>query len=110
MSDIAVAIDASSVAVVTLDRPHRRNAVTIQMWRELATIFKRCGADPAVRAVVLTGNGGHFCAGADIAEFGEARRTAEDVTAYERDVDGCTEAVMSLAKPTIAAITGFCLN
>lgn len=110
VSDILVATVSSSVAVVTLDRPHRRNAVTIQMWRELAAIFTRFGADPGVRAVVLTGSGGHFCAGADIGEFGEARRTSAEVTAYERDVDGCSEALMSLPKPTIAAITGFCLG
>jgi enoyl-CoA hydratase/carnithine racemase len=98
------------VAVVTLDRPERRNAVTIEMWRELARTFLRLGDDSDVRAVVLTGAGGHFCAGADIGEFGASRKDAGDVTAYERDVDGCTEALMAVPKPTIAAITGYCLG
>ncbi|PYM17433.1 MAG: 3-hydroxybutyryl-CoA dehydratase [Candidatus Rokuibacteriota bacterium] len=110
MSDVVVDIEASSVAVVALDRPHRRNAVTLEMWRELAALFGRLGDDPDVRAVVLTGRGEHFCAGADIGEFGAARRDASDAAGYERDVDRCTESLMTLPKPTIAAVTGYCLG
>lgn len=110
MSDILVAVERSSVAVVTLNRPGRRNAVTIEMWRELRARFTGFGDDSTVRAVVLTGSGGHFSAGADIAEFGASRRDAAEVEAYERDVDACTEAIMTVPKPTIAAITGFCIG
>ena len=110
MSDIVVDIEPSAVAVVTLDRPAKRNAVTLGMWRELASIFDRLGADREVRAVVLTGRGDHFSAGADISEFGASRRDATDAIAYERDVDHCTESLMKLPKPTIAAVTGYCLG
>jgi enoyl-CoA hydratase/carnithine racemase len=110
VSDIVVDVEPSAVAIVTLDRPTRRNAVTLGMWRELASIFGRLGDDREVRAVVLTGRGDHFCAGADIGEFGASRRDATDATAYERDVDGCTESLMRLPKPTIAAVSGYCLG
>src|SRR5438876_9060428 len=108
--NVIVRTIASSVAVVTLNRPARRNAVTIEVWRELARIFVGLGEDPEVRAIVLTGAEGHFCAGADISEFGASRKDAGDVTAYERDVDGCTEALMAVPKPTIAAVSGYCLG
>ncbi len=100
----------STVAVVTLHRPARRNAITLGMWRELAAIFTRLGADGDVRAVVLTGSGGHFCAGADIGEFGDVRRGPDDVTIYEQAVDGATRALIALPKPTIAAIMGSCIG
>jgi enoyl-CoA hydratase/carnithine racemase len=100
----------STVAVVALHRPARRNAITLGMWRELAAIFTRLGADRDVRAVVLTGSGGHFCSGADVGEFGAVRRGAGDVTIYEQAVDGATRALIALPKPTIAAITGYCIG
>ncbi len=109
MTDILVTRD-SAVAVVTLNRPERRNAVTLAMWRDLSAIFDRLGADPGVRAIVLTGSDGHFCAGADISEFGTVRRNADDVRIYEQAVDGCSRALMTLPKPTIAAITGYCMG
>jgi enoyl-CoA hydratase/carnithine racemase len=109
-SDIVVTTGPPGVAIVTLHRPARRNAVTLAMWRELSAVFARFGDDPAVRVAILTGRGEHFCAGADIGEFGAARRDAAEVSAYERDVDGATEAIMNLGKPTIAAVSGFCLG
>jgi enoyl-CoA hydratase/carnithine racemase len=108
--DIVVTTDAAGVAWVVLDRPARRNAVTAFMWGELARIFVELGARDAVRVIVLTGAGEHFCAGADIAEFGEARTGPAAAHAYERDVDACTAAIAATPKPTIAAIRGFCLG
>lgn len=110
MSDITVTTDSSPVAVVRLNRPHRRNAVTLEMWRELRQVFGGLAEAPGVRAIVLAGSGEHFCAGADIAEFGTARGSSTEAAAYERDVDRCTEALMALPKPTVAAIGGFCLG
>ena len=110
MTDIVTHVDASGVATLMLDRPARRNAVTLAMWRELERSFRAFADDPAVRVVVLTGAGGHFCAGADITEFADVRTGVEDGTAYERAVDGCTEALMALPKPSIAAIGGFCIG
>ena len=54
------------VAKLTLNRPHRRNAFTWQMGRELDEWLTKCDADDAVRAIVVTGAGDSFCAGADL--------------------------------------------
>lgn len=58
---------------VTLNRPEVRNAMSLQMVAELATVFTRVEQDPAVRAVVIRGAGGHFCAGGDIRDMAGAR-------------------------------------
>lgn len=60
-----VAVDGS-VAVVTLDRPQQRNAFGGGMREELADAYLRCGADDAIRVIVLTGTPPAFCAGADL--------------------------------------------
>jgi enoyl-CoA hydratase/carnithine racemase len=109
-ADIVVTTDATGVACVVLDRPARRNAVTRAMWRDLARVFTELGGTDAVRAIVLTGAGDHFCAGADISEFGGARSDPEAARAYERDVDACVEAIGACPRPTIAAVRGFCLG
>ena len=108
--DIVVTTDTAGIAWVVLDRPARRNAVTAAMWGELARIFVELSAMNEVRAIVLTGAGDHFCAGADISEVGEARTGTAAAQAYERDVDACAEAIAASPKPTIAAIRGFCLG
>jgi enoyl-CoA hydratase/carnithine racemase len=110
MSDITVHVGEAGVATVTLNRPAKRNAVTLAMWREIGRLFDGFRDDDRVRAVVLTGAGGNFCAGADISEFSTVRASVEDGRAYEHAVDHSSEAIMALPKPTIAAIAGFCVG
>ncbi|MGB7481321.1 MAG: enoyl-CoA hydratase-related protein, partial [Burkholderiaceae bacterium] len=97
-------------AVVTLNRPRQRNAVSLAMWRELAAIFERLGRDPEVRAIILTGAGGNFSAGADIAEFPQVRATVTQGVAYEVAVDRCCDAIAATPKPTIAVVDGYCMG
>src|SRR5437762_2867848 len=59
--DIVVAVAADGVATVTLDRPAKRNAVSLAMWNELGDIFPQLGSRQDVSVVILTGAGGHFC-------------------------------------------------
>ena len=66
---IRIAHPDPAVAVVTIDRPERRNAMSLAMWRRLAEVFEALSAEAELRAIVLTGAGGVFCAGADISEF-----------------------------------------
>jgi enoyl-CoA hydratase/carnithine racemase len=56
-----------AVVTVTLNRPARKNAVSWPMWQRLLTTFRALALDPGVRVVVLTGAGGDFCSGADLA-------------------------------------------
>jgi enoyl-CoA hydratase/carnithine racemase len=99
--------DADGVAVVTLDRPEKRNALSLAMWRGLGERFSELAADDRVRSVVLTGAGGHFCAGADISEFATVRNDAETGRIYEAATEQATIAVRDFPKPTIAAVHGF---
>jgi enoyl-CoA hydratase/carnithine racemase len=107
--DILVAV-TDGIATVTLNRPQRRNAVTLSMWCRLSGLYRKFAEDGAVRAVILTGAGEHFCAGADITEFSTVRHTAEAGHEYDRIVDECSDSILHLPKPTIAAISGFCIG
>jgi enoyl-CoA hydratase/carnithine racemase len=99
-----------NVAIVSLNRPVVRNAVTLIMWRELAGIFSNIANDDDVRAVVLTGAGADFCVGADVSEFDQIRENRDQSAAYEIAVDACSAAIADVAKPVIAAISGYCLG
>ncbi len=99
-----------TVPVLALNRPKRRNACTLAMWRAFPEIFTELAEDATVRAVIVTGKGGSFCAGADISEFDEARGNAEDGVVYEAAVERCYAAIRNLPKPTIAAIDGYCVG
>jgi enoyl-CoA hydratase/carnithine racemase len=99
-----------SVAIVSLNRPEVRNAVTLSMWRELAGIFSNIANDDDVRAIVLTGAGADFCVGADVSEFDQIRDNRDQSAAYEIAVDACSATIAAVAKPVIAAISGYCLG
>jgi enoyl-CoA hydratase/carnithine racemase len=109
MPDILVT-KRNSVAVVSLNRPQVRNAMTLGMWRELASIFSSMANDNSVRAVVLATSGKDFCVGADVTEFDLVRKDNEQCAAYEVSVDDCSTALADLPKPVIAAISGYCLG
>jgi enoyl-CoA hydratase/carnithine racemase len=98
------------VGLVSLNRPKVRNAVTLDMWRELAAIFARLADDEDVRAIVLTGAGADFSVGADVSEFDQIRANRDQSAAYEVAVDACLAAIADIAKPVIAAISGYCLG
>lgn len=97
------------VATLTIDRPAKRNALSYDMWSAIPDIAAAVAADPAVRALVIRG-GENFSAGADIAEFTDLRRDAEGARRYQVAIHAATEALTALPKPTIAAITGFCIG
>lgn len=99
-----------SVGVVSLNRPEVRNAVTLNMWRELASTFSNFGNDDDIRAVVLTSSGADFCVGADVSEFDCIRENSDQSAAYEVSVDACSAAIANLPKPVIVAISGYCLG
>ena len=105
--DIQVAVDAAGVAVVTLNRPEKRNVVSLAMWRGLGEIYRDFARRSDVRVVILTGAGGHFCGGADISEFSKVRDTVEDARSYGEAGRGATQAIIDLPQPTIAAVHGY---
>lgn len=96
--DAAVEVSVSDgVALVVLNRPDRRNAISGQLLRELREAYLRLDADRSVAAIVLTGRGKAFCAGIDLAELGD---TDDGVSATFRGP------VPPISKPTIGALNG----
>ncbi len=96
--------EARGIATITLDVPGKYNRVPLPARAQMARVFAELGEDEGVRAIVLTGAGGAFSAGGDIAGFLEASaeelsRLAWNVAAPER-----------CPKPVIAAISGYCLG
>jgi enoyl-CoA hydratase/carnithine racemase len=100
----------NGIALVALNRPSSRNAVTLAMWCELAEIFSRFAADRDLCAVMLAGTGADFSVGADISEFDKIRSDKQQAAEYEVAVDACSAAIAELGKPVIAAISGYCLG
>ncbi|MDT0444708.1 enoyl-CoA hydratase/isomerase family protein [Streptomyces johnsoniae] len=94
------------VALITLNRPEKLNAVTAAMSAELTRLADRCNAADEVRAVVLTGAGERaFCAGSDIGEL-DAYATPWD---FRNRSDYC-DSLRRLRKPVIAAVNGLALG
>jgi enoyl-CoA hydratase/carnithine racemase len=97
------------VLIITLNRPERLNAWTPTMGAELIAAFDRSDADDEVRAVVITGAGRGFCAGADLAGGGETFDWRERERTHDVPRDGggqFTLRVFESLKPVIAAING----
>ena len=97
------------LARLTLDRPERRNALTVAMWRALPGLIADCVASPA-KIVILSGAGGHFAAGADLAEFADTYRTPESAGEFAGIMGAAMEALATCPKPVIAQITGACIG
>jgi len=99
------------IATVTLSNPGKLNALSIAMWSELTTIFKKLSQDESLRCVIVRGDGGNFAAGADIAEFTSQRNSAEQGIHYHtRIVAPALDAIANCIHPTIAAIEGACVG
>jgi len=96
---------------MVLDNPARRNAIGGEMWRAIPRAMADFDADPAVRCVVVRGEGTvAFAAGADISEFEKNRSSEEGVRAYEQVVTAAHRAIEESPKPVIALIHGFCIG
>ncbi len=105
MADLTVSVEAG-VALLTLNRPAHRNAYTAQMGELLSQAYRSCDDDDAVRAIVLTGAGEAFCAGADFAAPTDPFGAASDAfTASPID-----PAAFELRTPVIAAVNGHAIG
>lgn len=101
----------NGVAVITLNRPEARNALSTELSPALRRMIAHCATDKDVRAVMITGAGTAFCAGGDVKNMGD-RRAPTDHTPEERfrimqeRHQGSAGALYALRKPTIAAMPG----
>lgn len=111
MSAVLLAEDRGAVRVLTLNRPDKRNALDTELTLALLEALRAADADDAVGAVVLTGAGPGFCAGADLSEFKDL------VPEKQRFVEARAELTMQLhlafpkmAKPVVTAINGHAMG
>ena len=101
------AVDGGTVAVVTLDDAERRNVMSPPLVAAIETTFDELEADETVGAVVVTGRGRAFCAGADLGDLGAGSQTASDVRAERlRAIYAGFLRVARCPLPTVAAING----
>lgn len=104
----------SRVARVQLSHPGKHNAISVAMWRALRACFEQLQAlpiDEAPRAVIVSGEGGQFAAGADIAEFPSFRFQPDTLRAYHEDVIApALAAVLACDIPIVAEIEGACVG
>jgi enoyl-CoA hydratase/carnithine racemase len=99
------------VALITLNRPEARNALSDRLTPALRRMIKQCGDDPRVGALMITGAGNAFCAGGDVKGMGDNSGKAEvpidgrvaDLRLKQRTLTG---ALVAVRKPTIAALPG----
>jgi 2-(1,2-epoxy-1,2-dihydrophenyl)acetyl-CoA isomerase len=103
--------ERGAVAVVTLNRPDALNSFTRQMHRDLWAALDRAEANPAVRALVITGAGRGFCAGADLAEFDfepgpDLVQRADPGPVIDQAFNPTARRIQSLRFPVVAAVNG----
>lgn len=98
----------NGVAIVTLNRPETKNAITQDMRRQLWEAFEGIALDNEVRAVILTGAGGNFCSGMDVGNMGQGgiNGSLDRMHTLHR----ISRAIYHLKKPTIAAVPGVCVG
>ena len=94
-----------AVATVTINRPHKRNALTVAMYAALADAVNAANADPAVRVIVLSGSGGSFSAGNDLGDFIAASGSASG-REEDQPVRRFQESVLASTAVLIAAVDG----
>ncbi|WP_129781839.1 enoyl-CoA hydratase-related protein [Peristeroidobacter soli] len=98
--------EPGGVALLTIERAAKRNALSLHIKAELADAVSRCAADPEVRAIVLTGAGGVFVAGTDVAEMVEMN----PLDHVHAQTDRVFTALRNCSKPLIAAVEAYALG
>jgi len=107
MSDVVLVESVGSARIVTMNRPEARNALTMGLIRAATEALRAASADEGVRCVVLTGAGGHFCAGADLRQnFADDPQMMEHIEDHIDEFHGLVKAVVRCDKPTIAMMDG----
>lgn len=100
----------NGVATVLMNRPAKRNAFTMEMYRSFGAIFAELETDDAVRCIVVRGAGGAFCAGSDIGGFSEDRDGRQQAREYADFTLEMTDRLKNARHPTVACIEGVCVG
>ena len=111
MAVVERTVPAPGIALLTLNRPDKLNAMTAELVQSLHEHLEAIAVDPEVRVVVLTGSGRGFCAGLDLGGYGEAPHTAhlgrtQAGFAVQKHIASLMPRLRSLPQPVIAAVNG----
>ena len=98
------------IGQLTLSQPERRNALSAAMWKALPSRLKTIQATPGLKVLIITGDGEHFSAGADISEFKTLYATPESSARISRHIAKAMNAVADFPLPTIAVVRGSCIG
>jgi len=112
MSDEAVLfeVDSDGVALITLNQPEKMNACSGAMLDGLAAAYRRCDEDDAIRAVVVTGAGRAFCAGADMSDAEATFDVSGSGGFDDFSAAGCAVPAFSIRKLVVAAVNGHAIG
>lgn len=110
MSDLLTVERDGAVAVLTINRPEKRNAMSAAMWAALPRVLGELAEDRGVRVLVVTGAGPSFCAGADIGDLLSGADPDDPMADVRRDNLAAQAALRSFPHPTVASIRGHCIG
>ncbi len=100
-----------AVALLVLNRPDKRNALSTGMWQAIPQLVAKVADDPEVKVLIMRGATPEaFCAGADIGQFDEVHASSEARQAYRSVVGAAYAALSQLTKPAIAMVQGVCFG
>ncbi len=100
-----------AIARLLIDRPHKRNAFTMEMWLSLPRLLDEAMADTTIRVLILqSATGGVFCAGADIAELMANKDSSDWRAANQAAINAAQHALARACKPVLAFIEGDCVG
>lgn len=105
-----VGVGDDGVAVLAIDRAGKRNALTTAMWQGLPEVLGDLATVPGVRALLVTGTGAHFSAGADVDDLHEAYADPGGVRAYHEMNVAAEAALAACPIPTVAVVRGACVG
>ena len=104
-TDVTIEV-VNHTKIVTIHRPEARNSLTLSVLAKLRDVFESSVTNDSVRCLVLTGAGGHFCAGADLKKNMEDPLLMERTDEYIGNFHAVIKAIVSCPKPVIAMVDG----
>jgi enoyl-CoA hydratase/carnithine racemase len=107
---LRLSLGQDGVAVLTLDRPEKKNALTRAQWAALPGLLTRLAEESGLRVLLLAGSGGAFSAGADIAELADVYASPEAADDYHATNVAAETALAAFPHPTLAVIDGPCVG
>ncbi len=107
---LRVALGEDGIAVLTLDRPAKRNALTSAMWGALPVLLGQLAEEPGLRVLLVTGAAGTFSAGADIGELADLYADPAAADAFHAVNVAAEEALAAFPHPTLAVLRGACVG